>query len=299
MDLLHKAIHEDFPGIENEVMKLCLNEVNYPMGYSHFDIFNQLSPSSTLSNNITEEIRISYVYMVAYFFALDRLVDSQSDKKIEKILLVPLVVSAYKRLFAIHISSHLDPEILIDEFSRLMMVNTYALLDEEMKHQLPMIVNLKEDFENIYGRAILFEFLYKLVCWHKKEKIFTDVISAIREFLFFMQLGDDLGDWREDFLEKRWTSFLRECFSNIGYIPNNESELEEYVYLSGIYENRAEYVLHGLRHVHEQCLLIKEVNTEFFRDFINQQIDRCNVILGNFVNIKSGNNEVLQFNRVH
>jgi hypothetical protein len=71
------------------------------------------------------------------------------------------------------------------------------------------------------------------------------VISKLREFVFLMQLGDDLGDWREDFRAGRWTSFLRECFGILGCIPL-EQELEEYVYLSGAYELRLARVVTGL-----------------------------------------------------
>jgi hypothetical protein len=81
----------------------------------------------------------------------------------------------------------------------LLRENAIALLTETRFKEQPLAACTDEEKDNIVGRANLFMFLFTYY-WDLSDNVESTVlISYLREFVFLMQLGDDLGDWREDF----------------------------------------------------------------------------------------------------
>jgi hypothetical protein len=128
--------------------------------------------------------------------------------------------------------------------SALLRENALALLTEIRFKEKPFEARTDDEKDNMVGRANLFIFLFKYYWSLSDYRKFHPWLLYLREFVFLMQLGDDLGDWREDFRAGRWTSFLRECFDVLGGIPT-EDQLEEFIYLSGAYERRLARIGNG------------------------------------------------------
>ena len=105
-----------------------------------------------------------------------------------------------------------------------------------------------EEFESIVARSNSFLFLFQVLTEIVLERTESFLKQQLKTFVFYMQLGDDLTDWRKDFQTKHYTSFLRECFAELGRMPN-EHELEGHVLLSGIFERRLERIILGFGHI--------------------------------------------------
>ena len=75
-----------------------------------------------------------------------------------------------------------------------------------------------------------------------------NIVESIENYVVFNKqifFEVDLADWREDYNAHKYSTFLRELFTEHKRILSVQ-ELEEEIYLSGIFEARALKVIKGL-----------------------------------------------------
>lgn len=282
VDRLHAAIKLDYPFDADTILKLCLNEVGFPSGYYHIDILLD-ALKVDFPDYKKEELRIVYIYLTAYYFLLDSTIDGHIEVKEHNLFLTHLLTGAICRL-----SKFLNtyfPEKFNECFNLLLtkISENAAAVKNEYKHkENPFEPSERGELENIVGRANSSVFLLELIGIVTNNHISNNLRNIIYEFLYFMQLGDDLGDWRIDFEQKNYTSFLRLCFARLKIIPKEIHQLESFVYGSGIYEERAINILKGF-----DCVL-KNINSSYFKleEFILKQRDRLNTVLTDFIATK-------------
>ena len=251
-NLLRAWLNEDFADLADNLQPLCLDDTGTgPIFFSHVPLARR-SARFKASDLFHDRVHRAYVYLASYYFCVDSIIDGhgrsgayeQAPRKIASFLGTLLSTSTH--LFSLAVKEQFperEAEVL-GALRALLHENAIALLEEERFSLQPLLARTNEEKENIIGRANLFIFLFNWYWTLGDIKDIPVLCEHLREFVFLMQLGDDVGDWRQDFRASRWTSFLRECFMTLDGIPS-EDKLEEFIYLSGAYERRLSRVING------------------------------------------------------
>ncbi len=195
------------------------------------------------------DLRIAYVFLSAYYFLLDATVDEHLYKKTDALYLTHLL-SASCLLFC-RVCYRLVPnkvgEIQKDVFSHV-AGNAWAVRTELEFQKKPLEPNEEDEFDSVVGRSNSVLLLYRIIAKLTGTEVKPQLVKLLNDLVFFIQLGDDLGDWRIDFRAQRWTSTIRSCFHQQGRILS-EAEMEQELYLSGFYEQRSARIINGLNAV--------------------------------------------------
>jgi hypothetical protein len=265
------------------LFSLCVNDAGFPVGFYHPEIFLDLL-GGTLSPEILNELRRPYVYLSAYYFCLDSIVDGHSPEKRNALYLTHLLASATHRFSSFFLQRFPnDAGAFETTFFRRISNNSTAVLAEQLFRAFPTTPNESEERANIIGRSNSSLLLIDILSIATKTPLTHAMNSLMHDFLFYMQLGDDLGDWRIDYRASHWTSFLRKCFACLGRIAATEDELERQVYLTGIYEERAILILKGFDRIINALTGAALLRGTRFRDFVQTQRTRLHDVLVGFV----------------
>jgi hypothetical protein len=251
--MLRGWLAADFPTLADQLFPLCLNDSGTePVCFSH-PLLAQQAVARTCTPSFNNQIHRAYVYLASYYFCIDAIVDHHPrnpalciDSPRIVILTGPLL-SRSLACFHEAIEGHFpqQAQLVLPHLTHLLVENATALQFEIDATRSPFVALTPEEDERcIIGRANIFIFLFYLYLSVVDHPDMLVILELLRQFVIFMQFGDDLSDWRDDFRAHRWTSFLRECLSILGRIPS-ESELEEFIYLSGAYERRLVCVING------------------------------------------------------
>ena len=234
-----------FPRHVKSVLRVVLNEVGAPLGYRHVEYFDSWS-SPGLDASIARDLRTAYVLLASVVFAIDRLWDEQSQSEDDILYPSFLTLSAAKILSAIKSRSGVHE--LVDAFLNSFDVFSLAM-KMERSAKISRNVDRHVDRNHLVNRSRLFIGLFEGICRLKGRPPLDAEIRILEEFLFWMQRGDDLGDWREDYRTGHNSYFIRLSIQAHGERPATEAEMEEYVYLSGAYEEEAKRIINGLHNI--------------------------------------------------
>ena len=234
-----------FPRHVESVLRVVLNEVGAPLGYRHVEYLDSWS-SPGLDASIARDLRTAYVLLASVVFAIDRLWDEQSQNEDDILYPSFLALSAAKILSAIESRSGIHG--LVDAFLNSFDVFSLAM-KMERSARISRNVDRHVDRNHLVNRSRLFIGLFEGICRLKGRPPLDAEIRILEEFLFWMQRGDDLGDWREDYRTGHNSYFIRLSIQANGERPATEAEMEEYVYLSGAYEEEAKRIINGLHNI--------------------------------------------------
>jgi hypothetical protein len=234
-----------FPRHVESVLRVVLNEVGAPLGYRHVEYLDSWS-SPGLDASIARDLRTAYVLLASVVFAIDRLWDEQSQNEDDILYPSFLALSAAKILSAIESRSGVHG--LVDAFLNSFDVFSLAM-KMERSARISRNVDRHVDRNHLVNRSRLFIGLFEGICRLKGRPPLDAEIRILEEFLFWMQRGDDLGDWREDYRTGHNSYFIRLSIQAHGERPATEAEMEEYVYLSGAYEEEAKRIINGLHNI--------------------------------------------------
>ena len=234
-----------FPRHVESVLRVVLNEVGAPLGYRHVEYLDSWS-SPSLDASIARDLRTAYVLLASVVFAIDRLWDEQSQSEDDILYPSFLTLSAAKILSGIESRSGVHG--LVDAFLNSFDVFSLAM-KMERSARISRNVDRHVDRNHLVNRSRLFIGLFEGICRLKGRPPLDAEIRILEEFLFWMQRGDDLGDWREDYRTGHNSYFIRLSIQAHGERPATEAEMEEYVYLSGAYEEEAKRIINGLHNI--------------------------------------------------
>lgn len=285
---LNKVTTEDFGSDSPKIFSVCIDPVSKrPMYLSHLPLAIQATGIRRLSDVEIEHIQAGYVYLIACYYCIDAIADKHAwgDHETHEYSLASYIswlstTSLDRFLRAVALIAPHKREWLSDRFRLLFRENHKALTQElNFRSKLSNKYVKRHEYFNMWARSSPFLFLFELLSAFNNQALETTVASNIKDMLFYLQWGDDIGDWREDFRAKKWTPFLRTCSEKIAH-NLDESSLEENIYLGGILENYLNYVIEGLKGVMknlEGFSGMKELS-----NFIQLQVDKAEVLLKNF-----------------
>lgn len=280
-----KQIAQLFPRHVESVLRIASNEVGAPIGYRHVEYLDSWSPPS-LEASIARDLQTAYILFVAAIFAVDHLWDEQSQSEDDILYPSFLTLAAAKILLAIQsragVAGLLDIFLSsFDEFVLAMKIERSARSSRGLNDEV--------DRHHLVNRSRCFIALFEAICRLKGRPALEAEIKILEEFIFWMQRGDDLGDWREDYRSAHKSYFIRSCIHALGELPGSEAELEEYVYLSGAYEEEANRIIGGLKRIET---LVRDVSAGpaanlAFAAFVEKQHRSVDQVLADFRAIKN------------
>jgi hypothetical protein len=216
-----------------------------PLGYVHPDLFLELLPNK-FNIEAVETLRIGYVLLAAYYFLLDAIVDGHLKNPMDALYISHLTSGAYSQFRTACAIASPDSIAALDlMICQHLAENAQAIRDESVYFSSPLMPADSEEIDSITGRSNAILLLYRTLCLFAGSAANQVVISLIKRLIYFIQLIDDLGDWREDYRAGRYTSVLRYSFSRRGRILS-ESKLENDLLLGGIFEVRCGMIINSL-----------------------------------------------------
>lgn len=252
-EILQKWLFDDLGHDGTELMPFCMaGGSSRPLYLTHLPIALSAAGLTDLPVKSLEDLNAGYVYLTAAYYCMDAAVDnpvlSRGSSRFDFPAASVLLGSAFERL--LRVFSDVRPNQIAwigREFRNVLAINARALRAESNFCGDPNHAFSREaEFFHLWGRSNTFLFLFDITFALAGTAVSDVDRQVICETLYFLQLGDDLGDWREDYRAKKWTPFLRNCFKQFCGMPN-EQELEEAVYLNGEFEVQMSSIISGLR----------------------------------------------------
>ncbi|MGJ5619447.1 hypothetical protein [Sulfitobacter sp. MF3-043] len=286
LSLLRHRLRIDFGDGLDEFFSLCMNERNFPLGSKHPEYLDRLFVVSITKTQF-DHFLVAYIYLAAATFAMDRICDGQSDSISDCLGIPELLIKGKTHLSDAFGTAENLPQDFNADFAISALFSEFrnAMKTEERLRATKLIHSESAEFENLTDRSVLFVEAYKWLSLLRGNMPEEQDVDLLRVFVFYMQRGDDLGDWREDYLIGNATYFLRRCFEHIGS-ECSEAELESFVYFSGAYEQEAKLIIGGLLEIQEQ--LVRRPQSAHLSAFVDRQRMRAVKVLSNFERAKAG-----------
>ena len=195
-----------------------------------------------------------------------------------------LAINALERLRHAHppLRSLLQDGSLLSSY---ISTNYAAVRDEICFQNTPLVVDESVEHESIANRSNCFFLLYQLATLLAQRPYCIQTVALLKDYAFYVQLADDLGDWRIDHQKQNYTSFLRQCFFDCGRLLSL-GELEEYIYLKGKYETRLLQLISGLKQLINKLRLCTERRDTYFERAIRRERNSLLELLTQFQNTK-------------
>jgi len=157
--------------------------------------------------------------------------------------------------------------------------NAYANVLEQKFELNKASQSRQEEFESIVGRSNSFIYLYTHLCILNKTKPDLQVLKQLENLVYYLQLADDLGDWRTDYMRGHWTPFIHNIHQSQSLKGNASiAEIENIIFTKGIYEEELLKVIKGLSQIvlnlsnrsNEGKKIILNINKKI--DLVKQQL---------------------------
>lgn len=277
----------DFGPLWSQLAPLCFNEYGWPVGVTHVSHFDALDPTP-LGPETLDGLTIAYTYLATAFFCLDHLYDGESRNDFEALAIALLIPRAITKVAVAMARSGLDHEDAAGLTADLMLKFCDAMVHEKSaKSQMTLLDSHMERYHMV-GRSSLVLYIYKIVAQIKGIPLDATAEHIFEDMIWVLQMGDDWGDWRQDYRSGNLTPFLRRCIRDMGRNAASEEELERFVYLSGIYEAEGKKIADGLRDIESRLSNHFGEPSRGLRAIVARCREQAEIVAGNFERIKSG-----------
>ena len=274
-----------FPDDREILSAVCAQDGGLPFGYTHPDILADFLGIEGNTRRAFRHIRCGYVCMTSYYYLLDAVMDDHLANPRHLPYLTHLLSGAgyfYNRAVR-RLNAKMEPTV-----HHLMC--QYLSRNARAANQNMVICAdpFAEDtpFHIVVGRLNSFLFLYEYLLRVYGLEPHGETLSTLEQFAWYLQLSDDLADWREDYRARNWNPILRQCFRD-HQRELSEEELESEFYLSGRYEQTLAQTIRGFEAV------LAELGASPFgkagdrlHAWIQSNIDRLKWLLEEFVGLK-------------
>lgn len=266
-EFVRRRLSTLFPNDAETLLKICLAEAGTPLYFGHVDILAELVPNP-IERSLKDDLCIGYTLLSAYYILLDSLVDGHLDEQQRGVYLTHLLGGALLLFRRVCDQVDGDKARRIEETIRAhISENARSVLLEIQFRAQPLIAFHEEEYASIVGRANSALLLYRTLRILSGGHNVPDITALLGDLLFYTQLGDDLADWKEDYLAERWTSFLRSVFISKGRVMGL-SELEEQVYLGGLPEKQLADIINGLSGISTRLRSIYGLSSNLLQELI-------------------------------
>lgn len=282
--LLTDCLATLFPHDVEPLTRLCMLDFPIPLGFKHIDAWLEAMDVS-MDGQVLANLRLGYVMLSGYYFLLDAVTDGHLESPTDALYLSHLLTGTLILWQKACTAS--SPEKL-DLLSNCVMShvsqNAAAVRLETELHQHPLEMADTEDYASCIGRSDSAVLLYDVLCILCDVERNPDLLRVLSDAVYFIQLGDDVADWRKDYRANRWTSFLRAAFITRGCIVTEE-EVEQALYFEGLLERRFATMVKGYEGILRK-LAESPFRTALLEQWIRHEHDKALTCLMDTVGVK-------------
>lgn len=295
-ELIYDCLREDYPKYADKLLNICI-EIDDSGEKSLFsdhinlaiDCFDK--DRSKFSIQLTHSLVSVYSYLAASLFCLDAIVDGHSIGK-KQILqhsdiakaLTLFQAGGFTRLRKYASLAKLNLEDVERRVIFLFYNNSLALDDEDENRRILDNPDPRTDYANIIGRSYLSLFLFEIVAMTCGQEMSLQFVNILKEIIYFVQLSDDIGDWKIDFESGGYTPFLKQVLSKIeGEV--SMQKLKEFVYLKGVYESELAKIVIGFDEIYGNITSLN-LNTTSLAEYVRYQREETKKWLVGFLDEK-------------
>jgi hypothetical protein len=186
-----------------------------------------------------EPLSAAYCFLACHYILVDNTLDGQIDVE-ASLLQISQLISLFLMVAESEVCDRLPQEKRGPVRTR--MLGRLAQRDRALRLEMDLRTGWavsEHDFEAAVGRSSLSLLFYELLCGLKGNDPDPDAIEALSQFLYSMQMADDMIDWRKDLAKDNHTPFLRHCAARIASAEPTEADFEQAILLDGYFEECA------------------------------------------------------------
>lgn len=278
-----------FPKEDVERLKtLCQKGSEALLGYDHVDILGALAGLKT-GDPLLERLRMPYILLSSHYLLLDDVIDRHLAKEDDALYSSHLLLMAYSEIF-LSLNADTPDEIKSDLVIRManrVFENAYAVRQEIKQRTGLYQPNKDENYQMIAGRSNSTIQFYEILCLLTGRTPEEHIIHLLTELIYYLQLGDDLGDWNKDFQRNNFTPLIQECFLHLPAEKHSEiSSIEEVLYTGGVYEKYVAQIVNNLDKIKTEFMEIKGIDTQPICEWIDGARSKAYYLLSNMVSKK-------------
>lgn len=254
-------------------------------GYDHIDILGALAGFET-RHPILDRLRLPYVLLSSHYFLLDDTIDHHLLQEDDVLYSTHLLFLVYSQVFLFtenSISEQAKTEFL-QRIAKLISENASAIRLEIRQRAGFYKPSKDENYQMVAGRSNSTIQFYEILCFFAGKETNNKVISLLSDLVYYLQLGDDLGDWSQDFKRGNFTPLLQECFQQLPVDKRNDfSAIESVLYTSGIYEQYVAQIVNNLDRIKSQFLELHDVDARPTCKWIDGARSKAYYLLSNMI----------------
>jgi len=244
---LTAAVAHDFPDSPGVVLHHTLTTEPARVARGHVTIACEFTRFSADEYTITQ-LSVIHTYLCAHHLLLDAIADAHSESPLGVLDLSPLLAAVARRVteLAAEKGSLRLCNAALSALEQCTLSCRRALREESRFRDDAGGMHHAQDRQHIVDRSSCATFLLDLISLLSGTRVPDILRNAVSDYLYWCQVLDDLGDWREDFARKNMTPFLCKCLTHCGG-ASDLATLESAIYFEGLYEQELVTALQGLR----------------------------------------------------
>jgi len=231
-------------------------------GDEHVAIFAELCGLST-DHPIVQKLRIPYIIFGKHYFMLDAVVDDHSSSS--DVLYVTHILFATFYQIVSELMTSTTPEKAMacaQIMAKRIAENTMAVENELIFRATPDPIGKAEEYAMMVGRSNCTILFYEIMCFLNNMEPHPEIVEVLFDVVHYMQMGDDVGDWTDDFENNIWTPLLKECAKHLESTENvSRQDIECALFTTGVYENHLRNIILGMNGIEERLKQIPEVKS--------------------------------------
>lgn len=278
-----------FPKEDTERLKiLCQKGSEALLGYDHVDVLGALAGLKT-GDPLLEKLRMPYILLSSHYLLLDDVIDRHLAKEEDALYSSHLLLMAYSEIF-LSLNANAAERTKLDLVKRManrVFENAFAVRQEIKQRTGEYRPNKDENYQMIAGRSNSTIQFYEILCLLTGKTPDENIIYLLTELIYYLQLGDDLGDWNKDFKHGNFTPLIQECFLHLPAEKRSDiSSIETVLYTGGVYEKYVAQIVNNLDKIKNEFMELNGINTQPICDWIDGARSKAYYLLSNMVTKK-------------
>jgi hypothetical protein len=268
-EALRSAVAQYLGADSEHLLALCRRDRGRLVGHDHVEILAELAglPDGT---PVVERLTVPYILLSTHYFVLDAIVDGHAEDHLDVLSTTPLLFLAMV-LVGDELQA-LGPEDRRELLRRAgaRIVENAGAVSIETERRRGWDPPNEVDVRAAVGRSNSTLLFYDLLCALAGHPPDPDVERVLSDLLHHLQMGDDLGDWRQDLRAGNHTMLLRECAARLGRpTPPDARALERELLIDGGYEAYVGRLVGNLDRIARELRALEHVRSERAQAYVS------------------------------
>jgi hypothetical protein len=183
-------------------------------------------------------LSVPYILLSTHYFLLDAAVDGHADEATD-VLATTQLLFLVSAMIGEELGGRLGAEERAAVYRRVAarLAENAAAVGIELGRRRGWELPNELDYRAGVGRSNSTLLFYDLLCALAGREPDAAVEALCGDLLYYLQMGDDLGDWRDDLWAGNRTMLIRECAARLPEEARDDpARIERELLLGGFYE---------------------------------------------------------------